>query len=174
LIQPLEKELIELCQKQDRRAQQRLYQAYKDSLFTLAIRLVKDRELAGIILQDAFIEIFKSIHRYRGESGIFAWMRIILVRSAYKNKGIYITNTEELSGLEEIEEIPVPEAEVADLMWAFDELSSGYRAALTLYYLEEMSHQEIADLLNISIGTSKSQLHHARKKLKMILENSKI
>jgi RNA polymerase sigma-70 factor (ECF subfamily) len=174
LSQISEKELIELCQKQDRRAQQKLYQAYKDSLFTLAIRLVKDKELAGVILQDAFIEIFKSIKRYRGDSGVFAWMRIILVRCAYRNKGIYFDDTESLSELEEYEDISAPDAEAIDLKSAFDELSSGYRAALTLYYLEEMSHLEIAELLNISIGTSKSQLHHARKKLKRILENRNV
>lgn len=174
MSQYIESELIELCKKHDPRAQQQLYQAYKDSLFTLAVRLVKDRELAGIILQDAFIEIFKSLQGYRSESGIFAWMRVILVRSAYRNKGFYLSKTEELSAAEEYEEIPAPLAEAPDLKSAFDELPAGYRAALTLYYLEEMSHQEIAELLNISVSTSKSQLHHARKKLKEILEKRKI
>ena len=174
MSQNIESELIELCKKQDQRAQQKLYQAYKDSLFTLSVRLVKDRELAKVILQDAFIEIFKSLQGYRADSGLFAWMRVILVRCAHRNKGFYLSKTEELSAIEEYEDTPAPEAEAIDLKSAFDELSTGYRAALTLYYLEEMSHQEIAELLNITVSTSKSQLHHARKKLKEILEKRKI
>ena len=174
MSQNIESELIALCKKHDRRAQQKLYQAYKDSLFTLAVRLVKDRELARIILQDAFIEIFRSLQGYRSDSGIFAWMRVILVRCAYRSKGFYLSKTEELSAIEEYEDTAAPEAEAIDLKSAFDELSSGYRVALTLYYLEEMSHKEISDLLNISVSTSKSQLHHARKKLKEILEKRKI
>lgn len=174
MSQIIESELIELCKKHDPRAQQRLYQAYKDSMFTLAVRLVKDRELARIIMQDAFIEIFKSLPGFRADSGIFAWMRVILVRCAHRNKGFYLSKTEELSAVEAYENTTAPEAEAIDLQSAFDELSSGYRAALTLYYLEEMSHQEIAELLNITVSTSKSQLHHARKKLKEILEKRKI
>lgn len=165
-----EEELIALCKKFDRSAQFELYRRYKDSLFTLAIRMGMEPADAEWALQDGFIQIFKSISSFNGDSGVYAWMRTILLRSISKTKKILIQPTDQLDCLAETVGESLPDWDKEALQLAFEQLPPDYRTVLTLYYLEDMTHREIGSVLKISEGTSKSQLYHAKQKLKTLLK----
>ncbi|HLO54613.1 MAG TPA: RNA polymerase sigma factor [Saprospiraceae bacterium] len=167
-------EIIEKVRAHDRPAQSRLYELYKNSIYTLAKRIVKDDQLAEQVLQDAFIEVFKSIHAFRNESTLYSWMRVIAVRKSLKVlkslESEILTWRDEIPDTLTHDAIDPPNVDAERLENAFVQLSPGFRTVLTLYYIEDMSHKEISEFLNIAIGTSKSQLHHAKTKLKEILE----
>lgn len=167
-------EIIEKVRAHDRPAQSRLYALYKDSIYTLAKRMVKDDQLAEQVLQDTFIEVFKSIHSFRNQSSLYSWMRVIAVRKSLKVlkslENEILTWRDDISDALSHEVIDPPNVNAERLENAFVQLSPGFRTVLTLYYIEDMSHKEISEYLNIAIGTSKSQLHHAKTKLKEILE----
>lgn len=167
-------EIIEKVGAHDRPAQSRLYALYKDSIYTLAKRMVKDDQLAEQVLQDTFMEVFKSIHSFKSQSSLYTWMRVIAVRKSLKVlkslENEILTWRDDISDIASHEIIDPPNVDTERLENAFMLLSPGFRTVLTLYYLEDMSHKEISEYLNIAIGTSKSQLHHAKTKLKEILE----
>jgi RNA polymerase sigma factor (sigma-70 family) len=168
-------EIIEKVSAHDRPAQSRLYALYKDSIYTLAKRMVKDDQLAEQILQDTFMEVFKSISSFKSQSSLYSWMRVIAVRKSLKVlkslENEILTWRDDISDMVSLEILDPPNVDTERLENAFMHLSPGFRTVLTLYYLEDMSHKEISEYLNIAIGTSKSQLHHAKVKLKEILEN---
>ena len=155
----------------ERQSQNELYIGYKDAIYTLCIRITGDRLDAEDVLQMTFLEVFKSIKNFEGRSSIYTWIRSIAVRQCYKllqHRGRVFEPIAHIQ--EEIEEDP-PSFESKDaLQIAFNQLSAGYRTVLTLYYIEDMSHIEISEQLGITVGTSKSQLFHAKKKLKELLE----
>ncbi|HMU05739.1 MAG TPA: RNA polymerase sigma factor [Saprospiraceae bacterium] len=167
-------EIIGKVRAYDRPAQSRLYDMYKNSIYTLAKRIVKDDQLAEQVLQDTFIEVFKSIHSFRSESSLYYWMRVIAIRKSLKAlKSLaneILTWGDEIPDTLTYEVIDPPNVDAERLENAFLQLSPGFRTVLTLYYIEDMSHKEISEYLNIAVGTSKSQLHHAKIKLKEILE----
>jgi len=165
-----EEELLALCRKFDRSAQFELYRRYKDSLFTLAMRMGMEAADAEWALQDGFIQIFKSISSFQGNSGLYAWMRTILLRSIVKTKNVLIQPIDPLESYLEKPEETISDWGEQTLQVAFEQLPAGYKAALTLYYLEEMTHKEIAMILNISEGTSKSQLFYAKQKLRNLIK----
>lgn len=164
-------DIIARLKNGDRKSQNELYQGYKDAIFTLCLRITGDKEDAEDVLQIIFLEVFKSIKNFEERSSIYTWIRSIAVRNCYKliqQKGKVFEPLESLQ--EEIELDPPSFENQEALQNAFDKLGSGYRTVLTLYYLEDMTHQEISEQLGITIGTSKSQLFHAKKRLKQMLE----
>jgi RNA polymerase sigma factor (sigma-70 family) len=167
-------EIIEKVRAHDRPAQSRLYGLYKDSIYTLAKRMVKDNQLAEQVLQDTFIEVFKCINSFKNQSSLYTWIRVIAVRKSLKAlsslENEILTWKDDISEVLSPEVIEPPNVDVERLESAFLQLSPGFRTVLTLYYIEDMSHKEIGEYLNIAIGTSKSQLHHAKIRLKEILE----
>lgn len=168
-------EIIKMVKAQDRTSQNRLYERYKDSIYTLAKRIVKDDQLAEQVLQDTFIEVFKSIGSFKHQSSLYSWMRVIAVRKSLRAlKSLVneiLTWDDNVPDKLSHESISVPDVETEKLEKAFMLLSPGFRTILTLYFMEDMSHKEISEQLNIAIGTSKSQLHHAKIRLKEILKN---
>jgi RNA polymerase sigma-70 factor (ECF subfamily) len=164
-------DLITRLKNGDRQSQNELYLRYKDAIFTLCIRIIGDQQDAEDVLQMTFLEVFKSIKNFEERSSVYIWIRSIAVRQGYKliqKKGKVF---ESLDNLQEESEVDTPSFEnQEELQKAFDQLSAGYRTVLTLYYLEEMSHLEISEQLGITVGTSKSQLFHAKKRLKQQLE----
>lgn len=168
--------IITACQKQDPRAQRKLYQLYKDSIYTLAYRMCGDIDLASIVVQECFLAAFRSIHNFHGQSGLYSWLRTILIRvyirqrkSFYSELNLKSDHVEDAVSISFTEEI---DSEM--IQKCFMDLPEGYRTILTLYFMEEMTHPEIAEMLSISVGTSKSQLHHAKKKLKTLLEKCEL
>ncbi len=169
MTQDVQNQLIAQCIAQERKAQQALYDQYRRAMFTLAYRITNDFEAAAEVLQDAFLQIFKSLSHFRGESTLGAWIKTIVVRTAYKHLKTRIL----------FQELP-PQYEETVLDWgdaidieylekAIHSLSTGFRTVFTLIEIEGFSHREVAEMLGITEGTSKSQLFYAKKKLREIL-----
>ncbi len=170
-LQMTENELIEGCLSHDRLAQKELYDRYKKGMYTVAYRITNDYELANDSLQDAFISIFKSLHTFRRESTIGAWIKRIVIRAALKRvksrKTFDELNEEHTGHL--IDWGDFLEAEYLEK--AIKALPDGYRTVFVMIEVEGYSHKEVAEMLGISTGTSKSQLFYAKKKLRASLEH---
>ena len=159
-------ELIEGCTRGDRLAQKQLYHRYKDAMYTLAYRITGDFDLAAEALQDGFLRVFRKIHTFRRESSLGAWIKTIVVRTALKkikSKLVF----EELTPHTITSYIDWGHSLDADyLEKAIMALSEGYRTVFTLIEIEGYTHKEVAAMLRITEGTSKSQLFYAKKKLR--------
>ena len=166
-----ENELIEGCLSNDRLAQKELYDRYKKGMYTVAYRITNDFELANDALQDAFISIFKSLASFRRESTIGAWIKRIVVRAALKK----IKSQKKFEELQDhhtghlIDWGDFLQAEYLEK--AIQALPNGYRSVFVMIEIEGFSHKEVGEMLGISVGTSKSQLFYAKKKLRASLED---
>ena len=162
-------ELIEKCLKNNREAQKELYNTYKDKLFVLCLKYCANREDAQDVLQDAFVEIFQNISNYQNKGSFEGWIKKIAINQSitkYKKSIKYISMDTDFKEEEEIEldDLKITSEEI---LKAIQELPNQYRLVFNLYFLDELSHKEIAEMLHISEGTSKSNLHRA----KQILQN---
>ena len=170
VISMTETELIDSCLANNRLAQKALYDRYKQAMYTLAYRITGDFELANDVLQDAFLNIFRGLSKFRRESTLGAWIKTIVVRTALKKiKNQHQTISLEphhLGGL--VDWGNYLDAEYLEK--AISELPDGYRAVFVLIEIEGYAHKEVAEMLNISVGTSKSQLFYAKKRLRKKLK----
>lgn len=147
-------------------------------MYHLAIRIVSDRMEAEDIVQEAFIQVFKNLHQFKGASTIGAWIKRITINIAL-NK---LKKQQKVQWLDQ-EAIPEPIMEtekppsawkVADIHAAIKALPAGSRVVVTLHLLEGYQHQEIAQILEISTSTSKSQYARGKKLLQQILKKNKV
>lgn len=164
-IDPYEVELIEACLRNERAYQKKLYNRYKQAMYTIAFRIVNDYDGAHDALQEAFIQIFRNLKNFKKESSLGAWIKTIVVRAA-----VSALKKEKL--FEEIDENYNEEViewhdslTAAYLEKAILSLPAGYRSVFLLIEVEGYTHKETAGYLKISEGTSKSQLYHAKKML---------
>ena len=162
----LYKQLIDGCKKNNRESQKKMYDLLSSKMFGVCLRYVKDREIAEDLLQEGFVKIFTNIEKFRGEGSFEGWARRIFVNTAIeayrKSTKMYpIVNLESAEHFEG-ELVYNDTLELEDLMKLIHGLSPGYRTVFNLYVIEGYSHKEIAELLQISEGTSKSQLARAR------------
>ncbi len=166
-----EAELIQACLQNDRLAQKNLYDRYKKAMYTVAYRMTGDFDAANDVLQEAFIKVFRALPKFRKESTLGAWIKTIVVRTALsrlrKAKPIESLEEHHTAGLIQWEQ-PL---DVEYLEKAIQALPAGYRAVFVLIEVEGYAHKEVAEMLNISVGTSKSQLFYAKKKLRAMLED---
>ena len=167
-----EANLVKACLENDRMAQKMLYDKYKKAMYTLAYRVTGDFESANDVLQDAFLKVFRGLHSFRGESTLGAWIKTIVIRTAYskirKNK-IYFEDIENVNPNTLVDWGDFLQAEYLEK--AIMSLPEGYRAVFTLIEVEGYSHKEVAEMLEISVGTSKSQLFYAKRKLREKLKH---
>ncbi len=171
--------IIKGCIEQDRKAQQLLHQKYYRRFMAICLRYTANFDQAEDILQSSFIKIFNNISKYKSEGSFDGWMKRIVVNTAIdyyrvkKTDFILLPEDQELERFEvydETEEEPEYPYTPAQIMEAIQSLTPAYKAVFNLYVLEEYSHKEIAEMLGISLGTSKSNLLKAKLKLKKILE----
>ena len=162
-----EKELLEACVKQDRRAQRVLYELYSPKMLTVCMRYIGERERARDILHDGFITVFEKIDSYNGTGSFEGWLRRIFVNTAlmYLRKGDVLKFSGELTDIDK--EISVESSALSgitsgELLRLIASMPHGFRTVFNLYAIEGYSHQEIAKELNISEGSSRSQLSRAR------------
>jgi RNA polymerase sigma factor (sigma-70 family) len=169
--------LIEQCKANNHKAFEVVYKKYYRVLFGIALRYAGNRTEAEDILQDSFIKIFNSVDSYKGRGSFEGWMKRIVQNTAINN---YRSNLKFELHIEvsDIENRMVDDS-FNSLFETFDEknllallntLPQGYRLVLNLYFIDGYSHKEIAEMLNISIGTSKSQLFKAKNYLKGLIE----
>lgn len=174
-------EAIKACKKNnDDRAQKFLFNCYARQMYRLCYRYVRNREDAEELMMNGFLKFYKSIKkfRYRGENSIAPWLKKIMINECLmflrKKKGLrIITLDEETEPV--INEDCIAKIEVEDLYNMIMELPTGYRTVFNLFVIEGMPHKEIAGILKITEGASKSQLNKARKALqKMIVDRETI
>lgn len=166
-------QLIRNCSRNDRKAQNLLFESYSDRLYVVASRYLSNRFEKEEVLGNAFLKIFHSLpqFRYDGEYKFIAWMKRIVINEALmemrKIKQIPVFSNEFpeiVSASESMDQLNYEE-----LMRTIELLPEGYKLVFKLFVIEGFNHAEIADLLLISEGTSKSQLHKARIRLQEIL-----
>ena len=164
--------LVAACRRQDRRAQKELYDRYNRAMYTACYRILGDFEQANDALQEGFLKVFQKLDTYRGDSTIGAWMKVVIVRTAL-NKLRRRKVTQELPLNHASEEIDwgTNALDVEYLEKAIQGLPEGYRAVFVLVEVEGYKHKEVAEMLDITVGTSKSQLFYAKKKLREALRH---
>jgi RNA polymerase sigma factor (sigma-70 family) len=163
-----EKDIIKGCLSGSRRDQELLYRRYASRLYALCLQYAGNTEEARDVLQEGFIKIFENLSRYSNEGSFEGWMRKIIVNTAlerYRNK-YYLNRVDDIDEMAEPEAEPDTDdfagLEANDLLNMIMELPPKYRMVFNLYAIEGYSHREIATMLNISEGTSKSNLSRAR------------
>jgi RNA polymerase sigma-70 factor (ECF subfamily) len=138
------------------------------------MRYTNDYHIAEDILQEGFIKVFKNIGKYRGEGSFDGWVRRIFVNTSiehYRKKvNLYAVTEIENDNIKTYNGDVIDQLQEADLLKMIGELSIGYRTVFNMYVIEGYSHQEIAEMLGISEGTSKSQLSRARMLLQEKVE----
>ena len=165
-------DLVEACLQGNAAAHRKLYDKYKDAMFTLCYRIAGDFDLAADILQEAFIKVFRGLKGFRRESTLGAWIKTIVIRTAYqavKKQKMFFEPIENVGENDVVEWGDFLQAEYLEK--AINTLPDGYRVVFTMIEIEGYAHKEVAEMLGISVGTSKSQLFYAKKKLREILKN---
>ncbi len=165
--------IVKSCQKGDSQAFNQVFDEFGKMLFGIAMRYAKDHAEAEDILQDSFIKIFDKIVSYDFKGSFEGWLKRIVVNTAL-NKCVKNKSLKESYTMDDIE---LPEAEKVlsdiganELLEIINKLPEGYKAVFNMYVVDGYSHKEIAESLEISEGTSKSQLSKAKGMLRKILE----
>jgi RNA polymerase sigma-70 factor (ECF subfamily) len=163
-----EKQLIQGCLAGDALCQRQLFNQYSARLMTVCIRYTNDQMEAEDLLMESFVKIYRYLYQYKFEGSFEGWMRRIVVNGALKKLQRKKIQFEEVVP-EKIMETAAPSAymhlnekEILELVM---QLPEGYRIVFNLFVIEGYSHEEIADMLQIQPGTSRSQLVKARKML---------
>ena len=165
-------QLIQKCKKQDLKSQEQLYKLYANKLFAVSLKYSRNYEEAEDNLQDAFLTILKKIAQYKNKGSFEGWMKRIVINTAlqrYRKQDVFQIIDEESIKEPEVE-VNEEELSLPFLLQIIQELPDRYRMVFNLYALDGFSHKEIAEMMNISTGTSKSNLALSRKILKSKVE----
>ena len=168
--------LIKNCIKQDAQAQSQLYKQYASKLFTLCLKYSRNYAEAEDNLHDAFITVFSKINQYNNKGSFEGWLKRIAINTSLQryreNVGVYDITDE--GNIEDVSvDINDKDFSIDFLLGLIQELPDRYRLVFNLYVLDGYTHVEISELINISIGTSKSNLARARLILKDKIEDYK-
>lgn len=168
-----EKELIAACIKENRRAQQLLFDQYSPTMNGTLKRYLKRDEDREDVLVEAFFKVLTNIEQFKGNGSFEGWIRRIVINEAL----MFLRKKHNFNMTVEIDDVDVPwhshvqaELEAQDILDLLEQLPTGYRTIFNLYVMEGYKHREIAELLDISINTSKSQLILAKKRMQEMLE----
>ncbi|MGD0966034.1 MAG: RNA polymerase sigma factor [Candidatus Acidiferrales bacterium] len=178
-----ENEAVRLAQEGDSEGFERLYQLHGRRVYGLCLRMMKNPTEAEDLTQDAFLQTFRTIHTFRGDSRFSTWLHRVTVNVVLmhlrkrKRAEISLDETRQPS-----DESPKPSVEVGvfdlnlngvidrvNLEKAIDRLPRGYKKMLILHDIEGYRHNEISRIMGCSVGNSKSQLHKARQRLRALL-----
>ena len=166
-------EIIRGCKKQEPRFQKALVVQYSGLLMAVSRRYTKDQSSSKDILQEALIQIIKSITNYKEQGTFEAWMKRIVINTAIKYFSKNSFKNELYTIEDQVENSVEPGAysnmAAAELMEIINQLPDSYRTIFNLHAIEGYSHKEIGEMLNITESTSRSQLTRARASLKKIL-----
>jgi len=171
----LEQLIIE-CKKNDAQAQSQIYKLYASKLFSICLKYSRNYAEAEDNLQDAYVTIFKKINQFKSKGSFEGWLKRITINTAmqrYRSVGIFdIVNEDQIEDVSV--EIDEENISLDFLLQIIQELPNRYRLVFNLYALDDFSHKEIAKMLDISVGTSKSNLARARLILKDKIEQYKV
>ena len=161
--------------QEDRKMQQALYDKFSGKMYAVCLRYTKDEDDAQDVLQDGFIKVFKNLAKFRSEGSFEGWVRRIFVNTDIEHyrRSVNmkpVTEKEERS-LEDNDLSALDNLHEKEIIKLINKLSPGYRTVFNLFVIEGYGHKEIAEMMRISEGTSKSQLARAKAVLqKMIKE----
>lgn len=171
----LEQLIIE-CKKNDAQAQSQIYKLYASKLFSICLKYSRNYAEAEDNLQDAYVTIFKKIDQFKSKGSFEGWLKRITINTAlqrYRSVGVFdIVNEDQIEDVSV--EIDEENISLDFLLQIIQELPNRYRLVFNLYALDDFSHKEIAKMLDISVGTSKSNLARARLILKDKIEQYKV
>jgi len=172
-LQYEERDLIKACTRQERWAQRVLYEEFYGKMMGVCLRYSDTEEDALDILHEGFIKVFKNIGKYQPGTSLASWIRRIMVNTAidYYRKNVR-RRTEDIDqayDLSSQDADAVSQCSEKEILEAIQQLSPAYRAVFNLYVIEGYSHKEIAEALDITESTSRSNLVKARLKLKELL-----
>ena len=180
-----EADAIERAKQGDAEAFESLYNLHKRRVYSLCLRMTANTAAAEDLTQEAFLQLFRKIGTFRGESAFSTWlhrMAVNVVLMQLRKKGLPVVPLEENIETEEETHRKEPGADDPRLAGSIDRmqlqrsiasLPPGYRMIFLLHDVEGYEHNEIAEMVGCSIGNSKSQLHKARMKLREILKTSR-
>ncbi|GAB5538542.1 MAG: RNA polymerase sigma factor [Salibacteraceae bacterium] len=169
-----DQELIEQCLSGSQRAQRALFDKFSRKMMAVCMRYVADRERAEDVLQDGFVKVFLNLKKFRGQGSFEGWIRRTMVNTSLdylRKKKIDeidadISEAEYLAGTNEK---VVGKMRVEELMKLIEEMPTGYRTVFNMYAIEGYSHKEIAEELQVTESTSKTQFRKARTYLMNII-----
>lgn len=171
----LQEQLIEDCRNGNRKAQYRLYQMYSRAMYNICVRMVKVEADAEDILQNSFVDVFRNLKNFQSQSTPGAWIKRIVINNCInflRKKKVHFTELNETIYTVPETDVPdrgEPDYTVQKIRRAMHQLSDGYRMVFSLYAMEGYDHTEIADILGVSVATSKTQYHRAKKKIRMLI-----
>jgi RNA polymerase sigma factor (sigma-70 family) len=171
-----ETELITQCIAGHRMAQRLLYERYSKAMYTVAYRLTSNPEDACEVVQDGFLQVFKHIGRFERRSTLGTWIKSIMVRTAISHLRRKRMETVEINeqSLPDLLDWGTSALDVEYLERAIAALPEHMRIVFVLAEVEGYSHQEIGDLLQIAVGTSKSRLNYAKTRLREMLTDRSV
>lgn len=164
-------DLVKRCKAGERKAQEQLYKQFASKMLGVCMRYATDKMEAEDMLQNGFIRVFQKMGDYRGEGSFEGWVRKIMVHSSIEyyrkhHKMLQLVNSDDEEVDQPVNPVAVANLGANDLMLLIQKLSPGYRIVFNLYAIEGYSHKEIAAIVGITEGASKSQLSRARTILK--------
>lgn len=173
-----EHDLIRGCIDGVRKYQESMYGIYAGKMYSVCLRYCNNSDDAQDVLQDGFVKIFKNLEKFRGEGSFEGWVRRIFVNTAiehYRKKANLISISETVEVSREDDNFnSLDRLAEKDILNIIKKLSPGYRTVFNMYVIEGYSHKEIGELLNISEGTSKSQLARAKMILQKLVIEAKL
>ena len=173
-----EEQLVKACQKADPKAQKRVYEKYAPKMMAICKRYLADEMEAEDVMIEGFMKVFDKINTFKLEGSFEGWVKRIMVNEALmclrsKKKEGFTTGLEQITYEEEPAFTP-NNLGAEELLSIIETLPTGFRTVFNLYAIEGFSHAEIAKELNISEGTSKSQLSRARVILQQMVQKNEI
>jgi RNA polymerase sigma factor (sigma-70 family) len=166
--------LAEECSRNNQHSQKNLYEKYYRRMLGVCLRYCRSDEDAKDVLHDGFMKVFRSIKNYNSNNSLEGWIRKIMVNTAIDKYRQEIqrpfTVTIDVAGEIEADAVSaLSELSHKEILSSIEKLPSGYRLIFNMYVIEGYTHKEIAELLKITEGTSKSQLHKARTMLQQMI-----
>ena len=170
-----ERELVERCRSGDERAFQELVERYKDLVFALIARTVQDRSRAEDLAQDVFLRIHRGLPYFRGEARLSTWIYRIVANAVMQDHGRAPT-TASLDDERSAQRAAATDRQFTDfevrdrLEKAIARLPANYRLLIAAHYLRGVQYEELAEALQLPLGTVKTQLYRAKQQLRRLLE----
>jgi RNA polymerase sigma factor (sigma-70 family) len=170
-------QLIRGCVKQDRKSQKMLYKAFYGFSMSICLRYAADRDEAAEVLNQGFFKVFTKIETYDATRPFKAWIGRIMMNVSidYYRANLKMAYAEDLDQAEHIHDTSVAtdhNLNYNDLLAMVQRLPQGYRTVFNLFAIDGYTHEKIAEMLNINVGTSKSNLFKARQKLKQMIQDA--
>ena len=162
-----ERELIQLAVENNRQAQQKIYTQFSPKMLSVCRQYIKDMHQAEDVMITAFMKVFTKLNNFEFKGSFEGWIRRIMINEciSFIRVDKKLKYTEDETYFEESFNNIESQFSIEDIQFLIDSLPDGYKIVFNLYAIEGYKHQEIATMLGITEGTSKSQLSHARKML---------